>query len=160
LENGWSLAVVGVVSVLVQGVLMGRLVKRFGPQRLAVMGLVSSVMAYALWGAASEGWMMYAVIAFNLLGGTVAASVQSLISSAADSKSQGQTLGAISALSSLTAVIAPMLATPLLAAVSHLPKGDWRIGAPFYFCALMQLVSLALAVQHFRKPVVQQQPPQ
>lgn len=150
-ENGLSLAVVGVVSVLVQGVLMGRLIKRFGVQRLMIMGLLSSITAYLLWGAASEGWMMFAVVAFNLLGGTVAASVQALISASADKQSQGQILGAVSALSSLTAVVAPILATPLLAAVSHLPKGDWRIGAPFYFCALIQLVSLALAVKHLRK---------
>jgi DHA1 family tetracycline resistance protein-like MFS transporter len=85
-----------------------------------------------------------------LLGGTVAASVQSLISSAADSKSQGQTLGAVSALNGLMAVIAPLIATPLLAVVSHLPQGDWRIGAPFYFCALLQVVSLWLAVRYLQ----------
>ena len=149
-ENGWSLAAVGVVAVLVQGVLLGPLLKRFTPQRLAVMGLISSAIAYALWGAAYEGWMMFAVIGLNLLGNTVTASVQSMISSAADAKSQGQTLGAVSALNSLMAVVAPIIGTPLLAVVSHLPKGDWRIGAPFYFCALMQVMSLALAVWHFR----------
>jgi DHA1 family tetracycline resistance protein-like MFS transporter len=35
--------------------------------------------------------------------------------------------------------------------VSHLPRGDWRIGAPFYFCAVLQLASLALAVTHLRR---------
>ena len=95
--------------------------------------------------------MMYAVISFNLLGGTVAASVQSMISSAADSKSQGQTMGAVSSLSGLMAVVAPMLGAPLLAMVSHLPRGDWRIGAPFFFCAALQLASLALAVMHLRR---------
>ena len=94
--------------------------------------------------------MMFAVIGVNLLGGTVAASVNSLISSAADSHSQGQTLGAVNSLTSLTAVFAPMVAAPLLAMVSHLPQGDWRIGAPFYFCALLQLGSLWLAVLHFK----------
>lgn len=150
LENGWSLAAVGVVSVVVQGFLMGRLLKRFPPQRLAIMGLMSSAIAFVLWGAATEGWMMYAVIGLNLLGGTVAASVHSLISSAADSQSQGQTLGAVSSLGSLMAVFAPMVAAPLLAMVSHLPKGDWRIGAPFYFCAALQLAALCLAVVYFR----------
>src|SRR5690349_961314 len=58
LENGWSLAAVGVMSVLVQGVLLGRLLKRFSPRRLAVAGLLSSALAYAMWGAATEGWMM------------------------------------------------------------------------------------------------------
>ncbi len=159
-ENGWSLAVVGIVAVLVQGVLMGRLLKRYAPPKLAIMGLVSSVIAYTLWGAATEGWMMYAVIAFNLLGGTVTASVQSMISSAADSKSQGQTMGAVSALSSLMAVLAPMMGAPLLAMVSHLPQGDWRIGAPFFFCAVLQVASLALAVMHLRRHRRRHDPPQ
>jgi DHA1 family tetracycline resistance protein-like MFS transporter len=94
---------------------------------------------------------MYAVIAFNLLGGTVTASVQSMISSAADSRSQGQTMGAVSALGSLMAVVAPILGAPLLAVVSHFPQGGWRIGAPFFFCALLQLASLYLAILHVQR---------
>ena len=151
LENGWSLAMVGLVSVAVQGFLMGRLLKHFSPQRLAVIGLISSALACALFGAATEGWMMYAVIGVNIFGVTVAASVQSLISAAADSRSQGQTLGAVSSLNSLMAVVAPMLAAPLLALVSHYPRGDWRIGAPFYFCSALQVASLCMAVVHFRR---------
>lgn len=151
LENGGSLAMVGLVSVVVQGVLLGRLLKRFSPQRLAVMGLISSALAFALWGVATEGWMMYVIIGVNIFGTTVAASVQSLISAAADSRSQGETLGAVSSLNSLMAVLAPMLAAPLLALVSHYPPGDWRIGAPFYFCSVLQLTSLGLAILHFRR---------
>jgi len=151
LENGWSLAVVGMVSVVVHGFMLGHLLKRFSAQRLAVIGLVSSTLAYLLWGAATEGWMMYAIVVANILGATVTAAVHSLISSAADSRSQGQTLGAVSSLSSLMAVIAPALGAPLLGIVSHLPRGDWRIGAPFYFCAVLQAASLYLAVRHFRQ---------
>ena len=150
-QNGWSLAAVGVMSVIVQGFLLGRLLKIFKLQRLAVIGLISSALGYALWGAATQGWMMFAVIAVNLLGFTVTATVQSMISSAADSRSQGQTLGAVSSLGSLMAVLAPMLGAPLLALVSDLPKGDWRIGAPFYFCAALQTVSLGLAFVHFQR---------
>jgi DHA1 family tetracycline resistance protein-like MFS transporter len=149
-ENGWSLAAVGVMSLIVQGFLLGRLLKRFSPRRLAVAGLVSSSIAYALWGAASQGWMMYAVICLNVLGYTITAALQSIISSAADSKSQGQTLGAVSSVNSLMAVVAPLCGTPLLSMVSHLPRGDWRIGAPMYFCALLQAASLVLAYIHFR----------
>ena len=151
LESGWSLAAVGIVSAVSQGLLLGRLLKRFSPQRLAVLGLVSSTLAYAAWGAASESWMMFAIIFLNFLGATVSATIQSIISGAADAKSQGKTLGAVSGLNSLTAVIAPILAAPLLVMVSNLEKGDWRIGAPFYFCALLQATSLALAVAHFRR---------
>lgn len=151
LENGWSLAAVGVVSVIVQGLLLGRLLRWFSPRRLAVLGLVSSTLAYLLWGAATEGWMMFAVIFVNLLGATVAASIQSIISGAADARNQGQALGAVGGLNSLMAVIAPVLGAPILAMVSHLPPGDWRIGAPFYFCAALQAAALVLAVLHFRR---------
>ena len=151
LENGWSLAAVGVVSAIVQGLLLGRLLRRFSPRRLAVLGLVSSTLAYVMWGAASQGWMMFAIIFANLLGATVSAAIQSIVSGAADARSQGQVLGAVGGLNSLMAVIAPAIGAPLLAMVSHLPPGDWRIGAPFYFCAALQAAALVLAVTHFRR---------
>jgi MFS transporter, DHA1 family, tetracycline resistance protein len=150
-ENGWSLAVVGVVSVSVQGFLMGRLIQRWGAQRLAMMGLVSSMLAYTLWGLATDGWMMFAIIALNLLGPTVAAAVQSLISSAAEATEQGKTLGAVSALNGLAAVVAPLLAAPLLGWASNLPRHDWRMGAPFYCCAALQLASFLLVLTHIRR---------
>jgi MFS transporter, DHA1 family, tetracycline resistance protein len=150
LENGWSLAAVGVVSAVVQGLLLGRILKSISPRRLAVLGLLSSTLAYALWGAATQSWMMFAIIFLNLLGATVAAAIQSIISGAADARNQGQTLGAVGGLNSLTAVLAPPVGAALLTMVSHLPKGDWRIGAPMYFCAALQAASLLLAVSHFR----------
>ena len=150
LENGWSLAAVGVVSAIVQGVLMGRLLRVFTPRRLAVLGLSSSLMAYLLWGAATEGWMMFAVIFINLLGSTVAASIQSIISSSVDAHSQGRALGTVGGLNSLMSVLGPVIGAPLLTVVSHLPQGDWRIGMPFFFCALLQAAALVLAVSHFR----------
>jgi len=153
LQNGWSLAAVGVVSVLVQGVLLGRLLRRFEAPRLAVIGLVSSTVAYAAWGAATEGWMMYAVVFCNLLGFTVTASIQSLISAAADAKHQGETMGSVSSINSFMAVIAPLISAPLLGMVSHLPPGDWAIGTPLYFGALLQGAALVLAWLHIRRAV-------
>jgi MFS transporter, DHA1 family, tetracycline resistance protein len=154
-ENGWSLFAVGIVSALVQGVLLGRLLKWLGPQRLALWGLASSSLGFLCWGLASEGWMMYAVIFVNLLGGTVAATVQSIVSSSADARQQGQTMGAVSSLNSLMAVVAPVIGAPLIGLVSHYPSGDWRIGAPMYFCALLQAASLLLAWRHFaNRPVL------
>lgn len=151
LQNGWSLAAVGITSALVQGFLLGPLLKRFSARRLAVMGLISSTFAYACWGLASAGWMMYAVIFINVFGAATSAAMQSIISGAADARSQGKTLGAVSSLNSLMAVIAPVIGAPLLGMVSHLPRGDWRIGAPFYLCAVLQATALGLAVVHFRR---------
>jgi MFS transporter, DHA1 family, tetracycline resistance protein len=149
-QNGWSLFAVGIVSALVQGVLLGRLLKRYTPQRLALMGMASATTAFVLWGLATQGWMVYAVIFANLLGGAVAASLNSVISSAAGDDEQGRTMGAVSGLSSLMAVIAPLLGPPLLAVVAHLPRGDWRIGAPMFLCAALQGLALLMAWKHFR----------
>ena len=140
-ENGWSLAAVGIVSAVVQGLLMGRLLRRFSPRRLAVLGLLSSTLAFIAWGAATDGWMIFAIIFANLLGATVSASIQSIVSGAVDARNQGQAMGAVGGLNSLMSVIAPVLGAPLLQMVSHLPQGDWRIGAPFYFCAALQAIT-------------------
>ena len=70
------------------------------------------------------------------------------------------TIASGGSLNSLMAVVAPMLGAPLLAMVSHLTQGDWRIGAPFFFCAVLQVASLALAVMHLRRHRRRQDPPQ
>jgi MFS transporter, DHA1 family, tetracycline resistance protein len=150
-ENGWSLFAVGVAAAVVQGFLLGRLLKRFGAPRLATIGLMSSALGYLCWGLAPAGWVMYVVIALNLLGFTVTASIQSIVSNAADARSQGQTMGSVASLASLMAVLGPVLGAPLMGAVSHLPPSDWRVGAPFYFCAALQLMSMLFAARHFSR---------
>ncbi|MBU6437231.1 MAG: MFS transporter, partial [Betaproteobacteria bacterium] len=104
-DNGWSLFAVGVMAAVVQGFLLSRLIKFFGPTRIVILGLVSSALSYLLWGLATQGWMMYAVIFSNVLAYAVAASVQSIVSNAADARTQGETMGAVSSLSSLMAVV-------------------------------------------------------
>jgi DHA1 family tetracycline resistance protein-like MFS transporter len=150
-ENGWSLFAVGVVSALVQGGLMGRLLKVFTPQRLALAGLTSSMLAYLGWGLATAGWVMYVVIVANVLGNTVAASLKSIVSGAADKRSQGQTMGAMTSLNNLMAVVAPPFGAALLMLVSHLPADDWRLGMPMFFCAALEALALGLAWRHFRR---------
>ena len=157
-ESGWSLFAVGVVAAAVQGGLLGRLLKIFTPARLALLGLASSAIAYVLYGLSTAGWMMYAVIIGNILGNTVQATMQSLISSAASGSEQGQTLRSVRGLNSLTAVIAPLFAAPVLGAVSHLPASDWRVGAPMFFCAALQVLALLFAVSHFRSHRQQLEP--
>ncbi len=149
-ENGWSLFFVGVISAGVQGWLLGKLLKRFPAQRLVVIGLVSSTIAYLLYGLSPVGWGIYVVTLLNIFGFTVAASMNSVISGAADASRQGETMGAVSSLNSLTAAVAPLIGPGLLAQVSHLSPGDWRIGAPFFFCALMQGAAMLMAWRHFR----------
>ena len=125
---------------------------RWSPMRLAVIGLVGSSLTYLGFGLASEGWMMFAVIIVGtLIGGGAQASIQSLVSNAAKSHEQGQTMGSVASLNSLMAVLAPVLSASLLGMVSHRPPGDVWIGLPFFFCALLQAVGAAIAIRHFRR---------
>ena len=64
-------------------------------------------------------------------------------------------MGALSSLSSLMIVVAPLLGAPLFAQVTHLEHSDWHVGARFFLSALLQAASLFFAQRHFAKrPVV------
>jgi DHA1 family tetracycline resistance protein-like MFS transporter len=151
LDTGLSLFAVGVASAVVQGGLIKHMLRWLGAPRLVQWGMFSSAMGYLLWGLATEGWMMYAVIAVNLLGFGVSSTFQSMVSGSVDERSQGATMGAVASLNSLMAVLAPLVGAPLMAAVSHLPAQDWRVGAPYFFCAAMQAVAAVLAVRWVRE---------
>jgi DHA1 family tetracycline resistance protein-like MFS transporter len=151
LENGGSLFAVGIMSALVQGLLMKHLLRRFSAQRLAVLSLLSSALGYLAWGLAPQGWMMIAIIFCNVLGFAATPALQSIVSNAADARDQGQTMGAVASLNSLMAVIAPVLGSALLGAASHRPQGDWLIGLPFYLCAGLQATAMVVALRHFSR---------
>lgn len=146
-ENGWSLCAVGVMSVIVQGGLLRHFLRWFGTQKFMLISLSSGAVAYFLWGAATQPWMMYAIIICNVFAFGANAAIQSQISNSADAHSQGQTMGAVSSLNSLAAVLAPVLSAPLLAMVSHYPAHDWRVGTPMYFCAVLQAIAALLALR-------------
>jgi MFS transporter, DHA1 family, tetracycline resistance protein len=150
-ETGLSLFAVGVMAAIVQGGLLGWLLKKWGERRVVLAGLASGVITYVAYGLTTVGWMMYVIILVNLLAFAVAPALHAIVSKAADPSEQGVAMGSLTSLNSLMAVTAPFLGTPLLAEVSHLPAGDWRIGAPFFMSALLAVVALALAVWHFSR---------
>jgi len=150
-ENGMALFVVGLAAAIVQGALLGWLLRRMGEARLAFAGLVSGAIAYVLYGLAQQGWMMYAITFANLLSFAVAPALQALVSKSFDSSSQGFTMGSLSSISSITTVAAPLIGTALLAQVSHLPAQDWRIGITFFLSAVLQLVALGIGYRQLHR---------
>jgi DHA1 family tetracycline resistance protein-like MFS transporter len=150
-EVGWSLFAVGIVSAISQGVLLRPLLERFSAERLAVVSLLVGCASYLGFGLATQGWMMYVVIAFGLLGGAATAALQSIVSNAADARTQGQTMGSVSSLNSLMAVLAPIVGLELLRWVAHRPAGDWLIGLPYFVCAALQLLAVAIAIRFFHR---------
>jgi MFS transporter, DHA1 family, tetracycline resistance protein len=149
-QVGLSLFAVGVMQVLVQGFLLKHMLKRFTTSTLIVGGLLGSAATYAGYGLVPQGWMIFIVIIIgNVISGGVNAAVQGAISSAASASEQGRTAGSVSSVSSFMAVLAPLLATPLLGLVAHLDRGDVRMGLPFFVCALLQLLSAWVAWRYF-----------
>lgn len=148
-ENGFALFCVGLVATVVQGALLGRLLRRFGEVRIALTGLAVGTVAYLLYGLAQHGWMMYAIIVGNFISFAAGPALQGIVSNAVGQGEQGVTMGALNSINSIMFVIAPSIGTPLLAQVSHLPSTDWRVGATFFVSAVLQAIALLLARRHF-----------
>ncbi len=155
-DNGVSLFAVGMMAVLVQGGLLRQFQRFTTTDKLVRIGLVSSTLAFFAWGVVPEGWMMYVVIVLNLFGFMVQPGLQSLISNSVDPTRQGESMGAVASINSVAAVLGPLMGAPLLAAFSHHPQGDWRIGAPFYLCAAIQAVAAWLGLRYLGRHVSRQ----
>jgi MFS transporter, DHA1 family, tetracycline resistance protein len=149
-ENGLSLFVVGIASVVGQALLLRFLLRKLGDVKTALLGLASSSIAYVLYGLATQGWMIYAIILANLCGFVAAPALQGIVSKAVDPRHQGITLGSLNSINSIMGVIAPLVTAPILAAVSRLDPTDRRAGATFFVAAMAQLLALGHAYLHFR----------
>jgi DHA1 family tetracycline resistance protein-like MFS transporter len=149
-ENGVSLFVVGIASVVGQTLLLRFLLRKLGDVKTALLGLASSSIAYVLYGLATQGWMIYAIILANLCGFVAGPALQGIVSKAVDPRHQGITLGSLNSMNSIMGVIAPLVAAPILAAVSRLDPADWRAGATFFLAATAQSLALGQAYLHFR----------
>ncbi len=148
-ENGFALFCVGLVAAVVQGALLGPLLRRFGDVRLSLTGLTVGTLAYLLYGLAQQGWMMYAIIVGNFISFAAGPALQGIVSNAVGVREQGVTMGALSSIQSIMFVVAPAIGTPLLAQVSQLPASDWRVGVTFFVSAALQCIALFLARRHF-----------
>jgi DHA1 family tetracycline resistance protein-like MFS transporter len=151
-EVGWSLFAVGLMAILVQGVLLKHLLKRFAPQGIVVSGLLGGGLMYLGLGLAPNSAAVFAVIVLgNLLTAGTAATLSSLVSTAASARQQGEAMGAVASVQSLMGVLAPVIGPSLLGLVSARPQGDAMLGLPLYFSALLQVAALVLAIQYFRR---------
>jgi len=135
-QNGLALAMVGVGSAIVQGLLVRRLVPRMGERRAALAGYVVSALAYLAFAFADQVWLLGVGIALQALGSISGPAVQALLSARAGPDQQGQVQGALASMQGLTAIIAPLVSGwafstfAAAGALVHLP------GAPFLLAAM------------------------
>lgn len=117
-DNAWVFAFIGLIAVLVQGVLLRRLVERFGEARLAVAGLLLMTASFAMIALVPQAWMLYPAVGLLATGsGMATPAITSLISRRVTDREQGGVLGGVQALTSLTMVVGPLFAGALFDAV-------------------------------------------
>lgn len=111
---GWYFAFIGVIIAIVQGGLIGRLVKAAGDWPWAILGPV--LVCIGMLGYLSTAWL--ALLSVLMLAGAINAigrsfqqpTVSSLISKFSDPRDQGVVFGLYQGLGSLARVIGPVIA--------------------------------------------------
>ena len=141
-DVGLSLAVVGVCSAIVSGLLVGPFVKRFGERFSLVAGLCCGTLGFLAFALATRGAFLFAAIPLIALWGIAGPAIQSLMSQRVDATSQGKLQGAINLLRAITGMAGPPLFTQVftysIATKSPLPFS----GAPYFLAGLLLLSSL------------------
>ncbi len=140
-QTGRIFGFVGLVAVIVQGGLIGRLTKAFGEVRIIRVGLFILASGFALAGL-SPGYG----VGVLLLGSTVIAagnglytpSLSSYTSRQAGPEVQGLTLGVAQSMSALARVVGPLVGGFLYVVVGI--RGPYLVGA----CGLAAVALLAL----------------
>ncbi|HEY5613616.1 MAG TPA: TCR/Tet family MFS transporter, partial [Lysobacter sp.] len=142
-EVGWVLAAVGVCSVIVNGLLVGRVVKRLGERRTLLLGLGCGAIGFVIYGFAEVGWVFLIGIPISALWALAAPSTQALITRQVGADVQGRIQGALMSLVSLAGIVGPALFAGSFGlfigkhAPMHLP------GAPFLIAALLLATAIA-----------------
>ena len=149
-DNGMALLVVGVLMALVQGVLLGPMIKRFGERKLALIALTIGAVEFVGMALAFNGMAMMVVILVFFVAGAAHPAVMGLVSQNVPESEQGAVMGAVAGLSALMIVIAPLIASPLLAATNHYPVQDVRFGTVYLLAAALQAVSAWLVWRALR----------
>ena len=106
--------VVGVVATVVQGGLIGPLVKRFGEMRLTLAGLgfvITGCLLIPVANAGNASRVVFTAVAILAFGtGLVTPCLRALVSRRLDDSGQGAALGSLQGLQSLGSFIGPPLA--------------------------------------------------
>jgi DHA1 family tetracycline resistance protein-like MFS transporter len=110
-EVGYIFAYVGFLGIILQGGLIGRLVRRFGEVRLVATGFVSATAGFALMGFTYHlsGLMVASTIA-SFGTGMLRPALTSLITQRAGRDEQGVVLGLTQSLMSVAQIIGPVIA--------------------------------------------------
>jgi DHA1 family tetracycline resistance protein-like MFS transporter len=150
-QIGISLMVVGLLVAIVQGFLVGVLVKKFGKRKIIIYGFLLWTVGMFLFSFAKEPWMLYAFLIPYALGGIAGPTVQGVISNQVSEKEQGILQGSITGLVSITAILGQLIFSPVFYFFIR-PEGTiYFPGAPYALAALFLLAAFMLAFSAIKR---------
>jgi len=150
-DNGIALFCVGLSAAIVQGGLLGVLIKKFGEVSLAKIGLFFCTLEFILFGLAPQGFYMYVILGVCILANAAGPSLQAHVSRLVPPDQQGIAMGSLSSIQSITQVLAPFAGLSILSNFTHAPGAlhTLQAGMPFFASAAMQFIAFVLAVYYF-----------
>jgi MFS transporter, DHA1 family, tetracycline resistance protein len=145
LHTGYIFAGVGVLGVVIQGGLIGRLVRRFGEAALALAGTVFMFAGlFALAVSPGVPWMVAATAAVGIGNSLLMPTLSALASRSADANWQGRALGVLQSSGSLARWVGPMIAGLLLSAQLHRGSGVYALWPLLASAACLLAAALAV----------------
>ncbi len=150
---GISLAVYGICFAVGQALLVGPLIRRFGEQRAAYLGMWVDVVTLTALGLVTSGPLALAITPITALGGVVTPALQALISRDIAPDAQGEVQGVLSSLNAIAMITAPLIMTSTFAAFTAPGAAMFAPGAPFLLAALLMLVCVTLMSRVRARPV-------
>ncbi|MGH7491595.1 MAG: TCR/Tet family MFS transporter [bacterium] len=150
---GFMLAGVGVCSAIVQGGLIGPIVKRFGERRALLTGLIFGAAGFAIYGLAATGTVFSAGIPVMALWGLAGPSAQGLMTRHVGPSEQGRLQGANSSIMGIAELLGPGLFTLTFAAFISTQRDLHLPGAPFFLAALLLVAAMFTAWRVTRRGV-------
>ena len=142
---GYSLGVVGLLVVIVQGGLIRYINPAIGNERSVYIGLGLYAIGLLLFAFASQTWMMFVFLIPYCMGGIAGPALQSIISGKVPSNEQGELQGALTSLMSATSIVGPLIMTNLFAYFTSAGTPVHFAGAPFLLGSLLMLGSAFIA---------------
>ncbi|ABO66809.1 MULTISPECIES: MFS transporter [Geobacillus] len=120
-QLGYIFMIMGIASALVQGGLLGRLIKRFGEGRVLQGGLAVSALGFAAILLVQDFWTAALFLSiFGIGNGVIRPCVSSLITKQAAGR-QGSAAGLLSSFDSLGRIIGPIVGGGLFSYMAGLP---------------------------------------
>lgn len=142
---GPVLALVGICSGIVQGGLVGALVKKFGERTCMGWGLICGIGGFVLSGAANTGAIFLLSIPLIALWGLAGPAMQSLMSRRVLATEQGQLQGAVGSIRGITGMIGPIVMTNVFAVTAGSHALIEEPGAVYYLAAMLLVVTMLMA---------------